>query len=104
MRKKYRYSNKKYAYAYKILALVGLYCLLPNMRMYASVYPHAFFLHLAKTKIRTRYAYFSGIYLEIFLRCDVTRVLSVVVILLAFETFNLGSVFTKLETFIFTQT
>ena len=54
------------------------------------------FLRLTKNKTRTRYAYFSGIYKEIFLRCDVTRLLSVVVMLLAFETFNVGSVLTKI--------
>ena len=74
------------------------------MRIYACVFPHAFFLRLTKNKIRTRYAYFSGIYKEIFLRCDVTRLLNVVVMILAFETFNLGSVLTKIKTFIFTQT
>ena len=74
------------------------------MRICASVFPHAFFLRLTKNKIRTRYAYFSGIYKENFLRCDVTRLLSVMVMVLAFETFNLGSVLTKIKTFIFTQT
>ena len=54
------------------------------------------FLRLTKNKIRTWYEYFSGIYKEIFLRCDVTRLLSVVVMVLAFETFNLGSVLTKI--------
>ena len=39
----------------------------------------------------TEHAYFSGIYKEIFLPCDVTRLLDVVVLLLAFEPFNLGS-------------
>ena len=46
------------------------------------------FLRLTKNKMRTRYAYFSGIYKEIFL-------LSVVVMVLVFETFNLGLVLTK---------
>ena len=62
------------------------------------------FLRLAKNKIRTRYAYFSGFYKEIFLRCDVTRLLSVVVMILVFETLNLSSVLTKIKTFIFAQT
>ena len=60
------------------------------MRICAGVFPYAFFLRLTKNKIRTRYAYFSGIYKEILLRCDVTRFLSVVVMILAFETFNWG--------------
>ena len=36
-----------------------------------------------------------------FLRCDVTRLHSVVVMLLTFETFNMGSVLTKLNFFCF---
>ena len=71
-----------------LLCWFVLYCLLPNMRIYACVFPHAFFLRLTKNKIRTRYAHFSGIYKE--------RLVSVVVMLLAFETFNLGSVLTKI--------
>ena len=96
--KKYEYAYKKYAYAYKILTLFGLFYL----AFYRTcIYTHAyfgmrFFLHLTKNKIRTRYAYFSSIYKEIFLRCDVTRLLSVVVMILAFETFNLDSVLTKI--------
>ena len=74
------------------------------MRICACVFPHAIFFRLTKNKIRTRYAYFSGIYKEIFLRCDVTKLLSVMVMVLAFKTFNLGSVLTKIKTFIFTQT
>ena len=66
--------------------------------MRIAVYTHAFFLRLTKNKIRTRHAYFSGIYKEIFLRCDVTRLLSEIVRLLAFETFNAGSVLTKIKT------
>ena len=62
-----------------------------RMRISACV-----FLRLTKNKIRTQYAYFSGIYKEIFLRCDVTRFLSVVVMILSFETFNLGSIPTKI--------
>ena len=73
------------------------------MRISACVYTHTFFLRLAKNKIRTRHAYFSGIYKEIFLRCDVTRLLNVVIMILAFETFNAGSVLTKIKTF-FLQT
>ena len=49
--KKYGYAYKKYAFTYKILTLVGLfyiYCLLPNMRIYACVFPHAFFFTLDK--------------------------------------------------------
>ena len=65
-----------------------------RMRIFACV-----FLRLTKNKIRTGYAYFSGIYKENFLRCDVTRLLSVVVMVLAFETFNVGLVLTKIETF-----
>ena len=34
------------------------------------------------------YVYFSGIFEESFVRCDVTRLLGVAVMLLAFETFN----------------
>ena len=105
-----RICVKKYGYAYKntlmrikfLLSLV--YFMLPftehaylRMRRSACV-----FLRLAKNKIRTRYAYFSGFYKEIFLRCDVTRLLSVVV--LVFETLNLSSVLTKIKTFIFAQT
>ena len=52
----------------------------------------------------TRYTYFSGIYKEIFLRCDVTGLLSVVVMLLAYKTFNLASVLTKIKFFVFTKT
>ena len=70
------------------------------MRIYACLFPNAFFLRLTKNKIRTRYAYFSSIYKEIFLKCDVTRLISIVVMVLAFETFNLGSVLTKFYTFL----
>ena len=70
-----------------------------RMRISACV-----FLRLAKNKIRTRYAYFSGFYKEIFLRYDVTRLLSVVVMILVFETLNMSSVLTKIKTFIFAQT
>ena len=38
---------------------------------------------------------------EIFVRCDVTRLLSVVVMLLAFEPFNLDSVHIKIKPFYF---
>ena len=68
------------------------------MRISAWVYTLAFFLRLAKNKIRTRHAYFSGIYKESCLRCDVTRLHSVMIVVLAFETFNV------VKTFIFTQT
>ena len=74
------------------------------MCMYACVFPHAFFLRLTKNKLRIRYAYFSDIYKEIFLQCDVTRLVSVVVMVLAFETFNVGLVLTNIQIFIFTQT
>ena len=57
-----------------------------RMRISACV-----FLRLTKNKIRTQYAYFSGIYKEIFLLCDVIRLLSVIGMVLAFETFNEGS-------------
>ena len=40
---------------------------------------------------------FLAIFKEIFLRCDVTRLLGVMVMLLAFKTFNLASVFTKIN-------
>ena len=91
---------KHFAYAYKILTLVGLF----YIAFYRTcVYTHAYFLRSTKNKIRIWYAYFSGIYTEIFLRCDVTRLLGVVVMVLAFETFNLGSFLTKILTFIFTQ-
>ena len=66
------------------------------MRIYACVFPHAFFLRLTKNKIGTRYAYFSGIYKEIFLRYDGTRLFSVVVMILVSETFDPGSVVTKI--------
>ena len=73
------------------------------MRISACVYTHAFFLRLTKNKIRTWHAHFSGHYKENLLRCDVTRLLSVVVMVLAFKTFNVGSVLTKINTF-FIQT
>ena len=93
MRKKYGYAYKKYAYAYKILTLVGLfYILFYRTCVYTHAYFRMRFLRLTKNKIRTQYAYFSGIYKEIFLRCDVTRFLSVVVMILAFEIFNRGSI------------
>ena len=41
---------------------------------------------------------------KFFLRCNVTRLLSVVVMILVFETFNLRSVLTKIKTFSFAQT
>ena len=71
MHKKYLYAYKKYAYTYKILTLVGLF----YIACYRTcVYMHAYFrmsfLSLTKNKMRTRYAYFSGIYKEIF--CGVT--------------------------------
>ena len=108
-----RISVKKYGYAYKnthmrikfLLSLV--YFILPfteyaylSMRMRSA----CVFLRLAKNKIRIRYAYFSGFYKEIFLRCDVTRLLGVVVMMLVFETLNLSSILTKIKTFIFAQT
>ena len=69
--KKYGYAYKKYAYAYQIFTLEScwfvLYCLLPIMRVSASVYPHAYFKRNAKNKIWTWFAYFPGIYKEIFL-------------------------------------
>ena len=107
-----RICVKKYGYAYKnthmrikfLLSLV--YFILPfteyaylRMRISACA-----FLRLAKNKIRIRYAYFSGFYKEIFLRCDVTRLLGVVVMILVFETCNLSSILTKIKTFIFAQT
>ena len=73
------------------------------MRISACVYTHAFFLRLAKNKIRTRHAYFLGIYKDIFLQCDVTRLLSLVVMVVVFETFHAGSVLTKIKPF-FAQT
>ena len=101
MRKKYGFAYKKYAYACKILTLVSLFYI---VFYWTCVYTHAyfsraFFWRLTKNKIRTRYAYFSGIYKETFLRCDTTRILSI-----AIETFNPGSIPTKIWTFIFTQT
>ena len=91
MRKKYGYAYEKYAYAYKILTLVGLF----YIAFYRTCYIHiSFILRLTKNKIRTHYAYFSGIYKEIFLRCDVTRLLCVIVMVLTVETFNAGSVLT----------
>ena len=98
-----RICVKKYGYAYKnthirikfLLSLV--YFILPftehaylRMRISACV-----FLRLAKNKIRTRYAYFSGFYNKIILRYAVIRLLSVVIMILVFETLNLNSVLTK---------
>ena len=70
-----------------------------RMRISACV-----FLRLAKNKIRTLYAYFSGFYKLIFLRWYGTRLLSVVVMILVFETLNLSSVLTEIKIFIFAQT
>ena len=64
-----------------------------SMRISACV-----FFTPAKNKIWTRYEYFTGIYKKK-LQCDVTRLLSVVVMLLAFETFNVGSALSKIKTF-----
>ena len=107
-----RICVKKYGYAYKN-TLMGMKFLLSLVSFILLFTEHAYlrmrisacvFLRLAKNKIRTRYAYFSGFYKDIFLRCDVTRLLSVVVMILVFETFNLSSVLTKIKTFIFAQT
>ena len=92
-----------YSKAYKVFTLAGLfYIAIYRTFVFQQAYIRMrIFLRPAKNKTRTQYAYFSGIYKKICLRCDVTRLLSVVVILLAFETFNVGSDLTKLKTFCF---
>ena len=55
-----------------------------------------FFLRLTKNKIRTWYAHFQAFIKKVFCGGDVTRLLSVVVMVLAFETFNVGSVLAKI--------
>ena len=78
-----------------------LYCRLPNMRISACVYSHAYFLRYAKNKYGHGHGMQAFTYNKIFLLFDVTRLLSVVVMLLAVEAFNLRSVFTKIKTFSF---
>ena len=98
--KKYGYAYKKYAFTYKILTLVGLF----YIAFYRTcVYTHAFFFTLDKEWIRTRYAYFLGIYKDIYLECDVTRLVSVVIMLLANKTLNVGSVLAKSKFFFYTN-
>ena len=78
----------------------ALHCLLLNMRISAC-----FFLRLTNNKIRTR-QYGMRIFqafIKFFLQCDVTRLLRVVIMVLAIETFTVGSVLTKIKTSIFTQ-
>ena len=50
------------------------------------------FLRYANNKMQIWYAYFSGIYKDLFLQCGGTRLLGVGVMLFAFETAKLGSV------------
>ena len=74
------------------------------MRIYACVYLHAFFYAWQRIKYEHGMSIFSGFQKQVFLRCDVTRLLSLVVMILVFEAFNLSSVLTKIKTFIFVQT
>ena len=68
MCKKYGYEyKKKNAYAYEIFPLAALFYIAFNQ---TCVITHAYFLRLAKNKIRTRYAYFSDIYKKVV--CGVT--------------------------------
>ena len=91
----------------RIKFLLSLVCfILPFTELaYFSMRINAwFFLRLAKNKIRTRHAYFSGIYKETFLGCNVTKLLNVVVTLLVFATIKVSSILTTIDAYIFTQT
>ena len=71
------------------------------MRISACVYTHAFFYAWQRIKYGHGMRIFQAFIKKFFLRCDVTRLLSVVVMVLAFETFNVDSVLTKIKTFFF---
>ena len=90
----------------RIKFLLSLVCFILPFTEHAHTRMHVsacVFLRLTKKKIRTRYAYFSAIYKERFLRYEVLRLRSVVVMGLVCETINVGSVLTKSETFMFTN-
>ena len=90
----YDFANMQYAYTYKIL--FSLVCLmLPFIK-------HPYFsmrIFYAQQKIKYRHGVriFHAYIKKFFLRHDVTRFHSVVVTLLAFETFNVCSVLTKIK-------
>ena len=97
--------RKKYGYPYKnthmrIKFLVLLVCFILPFTKHAYIRMGIFY-----PGQRVKYGHgmhiFQAFVENFFLQCDVTRLLSVVVMLLAFKTFNVGSVLTKIKTFYF---
>ena len=85
----------------KCLHLVVCFILYFTEHAYFGMRISACVFFTQRIKYRQGMRIFQAFVNNFFLRCGVTRLLKVVLVLLAFKNFNLGSVLTKIKTFYF---